>query len=128
MAIVSSTVGSPTVTGWKRRSSAASFSMCFLYSSRVVAPTHRSSPLASAGFNMLEASIAPSAAPAPTSVWSSSMNKIMSPSASVISLNKAFSLSSNSPLYLVPAMRAPRSSERSLLFLSVSGTSPLTMR
>ncbi len=29
MLIVSSTVGSPTTTGWNRRSSAASFSMCF---------------------------------------------------------------------------------------------------
>ncbi len=31
--------GSPTKTGWKRRSSAASFSMCLRYSSSVVAPT-----------------------------------------------------------------------------------------
>ena len=38
MLIVSSTVGSPTITGWKRRSSAASFSMYFRYSSSVVAP------------------------------------------------------------------------------------------
>ena len=29
-------VGSFTVTGWKRRSSALSFSMCFLYSAKVV--------------------------------------------------------------------------------------------
>ena len=36
--MVSSTVGSPTKTGWKRRSSAASFSMCLRYSSSVVAP------------------------------------------------------------------------------------------
>ena len=36
--MVSSTEGSPTKTGWKRRSSAASFSMCFLYSFKVVAP------------------------------------------------------------------------------------------
>jgi hypothetical protein len=41
---VSSTVGSPTLTSWKRRSSAASFSMYFVYSSSVVAPTARSSP------------------------------------------------------------------------------------
>jgi len=46
---VSSTVGSPTVTGWKRRSSAASFSMYLVYSSSVVAPTARSSPRASIG-------------------------------------------------------------------------------
>src|SRR2546422_668872 len=63
MAIVSSTDGSPTKTGWKRRSSAASFSMCLRYSSSVVAPTTCSSPRANAGFSMLEASIAPSAAP-----------------------------------------------------------------
>ena len=44
MATVSSTVGSPTRMGWKRRSRAASFSMCWRYSSRVVAPTHCSSP------------------------------------------------------------------------------------
>ena len=37
---MSSTVGSPTKTGWKRRSSAASFSMCLRYSSSVVAPMH----------------------------------------------------------------------------------------
>ena len=36
--MVSSTLGSPTKTGWKRRSRAASFSMCLRYSSRVVAP------------------------------------------------------------------------------------------
>ena len=31
--MVSSTEGSPTKTGWKRRSSAGSFSMCLRYSS-----------------------------------------------------------------------------------------------
>ena len=40
--------------------------MCFRYSLSVVAPTQRSSPRASAGLSMLEASIAPSAEPAPT--------------------------------------------------------------
>ena len=35
---MSATDGSPTKTGWKRRSSAASFSMCLRYSSSVVAP------------------------------------------------------------------------------------------
>ena len=53
MLIVSSTVGSPTITGWKRRSSAASFSMCLRYSSSVVAPTVCSSPRASIGLSML---------------------------------------------------------------------------
>ena len=63
--MVSGTLGSPTSTGWKRRSRAASFSMCLRYSSRVVAPITWSSPRASAGFSMLLASTAPSAAPAP---------------------------------------------------------------
>ena len=44
MLIVSSTVGWSTRTGWKRRSRAASFSMCLRYSSRVVAPIVCSSP------------------------------------------------------------------------------------
>ena len=39
--MVSSTEGSPTSTCWKRRSSAASFSMYLRYSSSVVAPTSR---------------------------------------------------------------------------------------
>ena len=58
---VSSTEGSPTNTGWKRRASAASFSTCLRYSSSVVAPTQCSSPRASAGFRRFEASMAPSA-------------------------------------------------------------------
>ena len=57
------TVGSPTYTGWKRRSRAASFSMCWRYSSSVVAPTARSSPRASIGLSRLAASTAPWAAP-----------------------------------------------------------------
>ena len=77
--MVSSTVGSLTNTGWKRRASAASFSTCLRYSSSVVAPMQCSSPRASAGFSRLEASIAPSALPAPTSVCISSMNRMMPP-------------------------------------------------
>ena len=38
ISIVSSTEGCSTITGWKRRSRAESFSICFLYSSSVVAP------------------------------------------------------------------------------------------
>ncbi len=100
MLIVSSTVGSPIITGWNRRSSAASFSMCFRYSSSVVAPTVCSSPRASIGLSMLDASIAPSAAPAPTTVCSSSMNRITWPAASATSFSTAFRRSSNSPLVL----------------------------
>ena len=51
--MVSSTVGSGTKIGWKRRASAASFSTCLRYSSSVVAPTQWSSPRASAGFKQV---------------------------------------------------------------------------
>ena len=121
MLIVSSTVGSPTSTGWKRRSSAASFSMYFRYSSSVVAPIVCSSPRASIGFSMLEASIEPSAAPAPTTVCSSSMKRMTWPSASAISLRTAFSRSSNSPRYFAPATSAPMSSATMRLFLQAFG-------
>ena len=128
MATVSSTLGSPTNTCWKRRSRAASASMCLRYSSRVVAPTMRSSPRASSGLSMLPASMAPSAAPAPTTVWSSSMKVMTSPSASVISLSTAFRRSSNSPRYLAPATIDPRSRLMRRLCLRPSGTSPSTIR
>ena len=126
--MVSSTVGSPTVTGWKRRSSAASFSMYLRYSSMVVAPMVCSSPRASMGFSMFEASIDPSDAPAPTTVWSSSMKRTIRPSASDTSLSTAFKRSSNSPRYLAPAISAPMSSVTMRFFLRPSGTSPRMMR
>ena len=88
--------GSATWIGWNRRSSAESFSMCLRYSSRVVAPIVCSSPRASIGLRMLAASIAPSAAPAPTRVWISSMNMMMSPRVR-ISFRTFFSRSSKSP-------------------------------
>ena len=118
MAMVSSTVGSPTSTVWKRRARAASFSTCFLYSLSVVAPMQRSSPRASAGFSRLAASMAPSAEPAPTSVCSSSMKQMISPLESMISFTTAFRRSSNSPRNFVPAIMDPRSMATSLLFLS----------
>src|SRR3954452_5021567 len=65
--MVSSTLGSPTNTGWKRRSSAASFSMCLRYSSSVVAPTARSSPRASIGFRRIAGCAA--ASPAAGEHW-----------------------------------------------------------
>ena len=89
-------VGSATWIGWKRRSSAASFSRYLRYSSSVVAPMVCSSPRASIGLRMLAASIAPSAAPAPTRVWISSMNSTMSPRVR-ISLSTFFRRSSKSP-------------------------------
>ena len=126
--MVSSTLGWSTITGWKRRSRAASFSMCLRYSSRVVAPMQCSSPRASIGLSMLAASMAPSAAPAPTTVCSSSMNRMIWPSESVTSLSTAFRRSSNSPRYLAPATSAPRSRATTRLSRSPSGTSPRTMR
>ncbi len=54
--------------------------MYLRYSSSVVAPMQCSSPRASIGLSRLPASIAPSAAPAPTTVCSSSMNRMISPS------------------------------------------------
>ncbi len=70
----------------------------------------------------------PSAAPAPTSVCISSINRMMRPSDLAISCSTALSRSSNSPRYLAPATSAPRSSATSFLSRSPVGTSPLTMR
>ena len=81
--------------------------MYLRYSLSVVAPMARNSPRASAGFSMLLASIAPSAAPAPTRVCSSSMNRMISPFESSISFSTAFRRSSNSPRNLAPASMSP---------------------
>ncbi len=96
MLIACGSDGSLTCTGWKRRSSAASFSKCLRYSSSVVAPTVCSSPRARSGLRIDAASIAPSAAPAPTSVWISSMKTMMSPRVR-ISFVTFFRRSSKSP-------------------------------
>ena len=77
---------------------------------------------------MLEASIAPSAAPAPTSVCISSMKVMILPSAALISSRVAFRRSSNSPRYLAPATIAPRSRATIRLFFRPSGTSPSRIR
>ena len=116
------------MTGWNRRSSAASFSMYLRYSSSVVAPMQCSSPRASIGFKRLPASIAPSVLPAPTIVCSSSMNRMILPSLFLISSSTAFRRSSNSPRYFAPATSAPMSSENRLRSFRLSGTSPRTMR
>ena len=118
---MSETDGSPTNTGWKRRSRAASFSMCLRYSSSVVAPIARSSPRASIGFKRFAASTAPSAAPAPTIVCSSSMKRTISPSAFLISAKTALIRSSNSPRYFEPARSAPMSSAQTRLPFKPSG-------
>ena len=109
MAMASSRSGSSTITFWKRRSNALSFSKYFWYSFKVVAPMLRNSPRANAGFKMLAASMAPSPPPAPTRVWISSMKRMMLPSLSWTSFTTALSRSSNSPLYLAPATSAPMS-------------------
>ncbi len=126
---MSSTLGSPTKTCWKRRSSAGSFSTRSRYSSNVVAPIMCSSPRASIGLSMLPASIAESPpAPAPTTVCSSSMNVMIWPPASLISSSTALSRSSNSPRYFAPATIAARSRLSTRRPFSESGTSPATTR
>src|SRR5918997_764891 len=127
ISMVSSTEGSLTSTGWKRRSRAASFSMFLRYSSTVVAPTRCSSPLARAGLSIFEASIEPSAAPAPATVCSSSIKMTCLSESSRSSSITFLRRSSNSPRYLVPATNPARSSCRTLLSFKVSGTSSLTI-
>jgi len=97
--------------------------MYLWYSSMVVAPTHRSSPRARAGLSIFEASIAPWAAPAPTTVCSSSINRITSPSAALTSSMAAFKRSSNSPRNLDPAIMAPISRATTRFPERISGTS-----
>ena len=128
MAMASSLEGSFTKTGWKRRVSAGSRSIYFWYSLIVVAPIALSSPRANAGFNIFEASMDPSEAPAPTKVWISSMKRMTLPSERSTSFKIFFNLSSNSPRYFVPAMREPRSREINSLSLRDSGISPWAMR
>ena len=118
---MSSTLGSSTYTGWKRRSSAASFSTCLRYSSRVVAPIMCSSPRASIGLSMLPASMLPSAAPAPTTVCSSSTNSRIRPSAAFTSASTACRRSSNSPRYFAPATSRPMSRAKTVRSRSPSG-------
>ena len=126
--MVSSTLGSATSTGWNLLSKAASFSIYWRYSLRVVAPIQCSSPRASIGLSRLPASIEPSVLPAPTMVCSSSIKRMILPSLFLISLKTAFSLSSNSPRNLAPAISAPISNEKMVLSFRLAGTSPRTIR
>ena len=121
--------GLADVTGWKRRSSAASFSMCLRYSSSVVAPTARSSPRASIGLSRLAASTAPSAAPgADDRVQLVEEEDDCRRPRRLTSFRTAFSRSSNSPRYFEPASSAPMSRLITRRSRSDSGTSPETMR
>ena len=88
----------------------------------VVAPISCNSPLASKGFNIFDASTAPSAPPAPMIVWSSSRKSNTFP-ALTTSFITFLILSSNSPRYFEPAIIAGRSRVTSLLSSNVSGTS-----
>ena len=87
-----------------------------------------SSPRANAGLSIFPASIDPSAAPAPTMVCSSSINRMTEPSDLAISLSTAFKRSSKSPRNLAPANKAARSSANKRLFFMLSGTSAFTIR
>ncbi len=120
--------GSSTFTAWKRRVSAGSFSMCFLYSAQVVAPIVRNVPRASAGLSRFAASPVPAGPPAPTSVWTSSMNSTIGLGDDCTSSMIWRRRCSNSPFMLAPAWSRPMSSARSVTPCSGGGTSPLTMR
>ena len=88
-----------------------------------------SCPLASIGFKRLAASIPPSPLePAPISRCISSTKRTIISFESSISLRTPLILSSNSPLYLLPATIDPTSSERSLHADRFAGTSALTIR
>ena len=87
-----------------------------------------SSPRASIGLSMLPASIEPSALPAPTMVWISSMKRMSCPADFTTSASTALSRSSNSPRNFAPAMSALRSSAMIFLSRKLSGTSCATMR
>mmetsp|Transcript_33861 Transcript_33861/g.107501 ORF Transcript_33861/g.107501 Transcript_33861/m.107501 type:complete len:420 (-) Transcript_33861:46-1305(-) len=102
--------------------------MLVRYSSRVVAPMHRSSPRESMGLRRFPASMEPPVAPAPTMVWISSMKRTTPPSLSVTSLTTALRRSSNSPRNFAPAMSAPMSRDIRRRPCREVGTSPATMR
>ena len=124
---VSSTDGSSTRIVLKRRFNAGSFSTDLRYASRVAVPIHWIAPEASGGFKIEEASIAPSAPPAPTTVCSSSMNRIIL-SDPVTWLIRFFNRCSNSPRYFVPATIEAMSSSTISLERNRDGTSPLAIR
>src|SRR3989304_2319878 len=95
----------------------------FLYSPGVVAPIRGISPGDNAGFKTLDASMAPSAPPAPTRVCNSSINRIIF-FALFTSDITALIRSSNWPLYFVPATIIARSKATILRSLNNSGIFP----
>ena len=86
-----------------------------------------SSPRASTGFKMLAASIAPSAAPAPTMVWNSSTKRMALPSRTSSS-SRFLNRSSKSPRYFVPATRLAMSRASRRRPWSIRGTCLSAMR
>ena len=127
--MATSSLGSSTLTGWKRRSSAASFSKYFLYSVQVVAAMVRSSPRASAGLSRLAASPPPAAPPAPMSVWASSMKRMIGFGEPFTSSMTSFSRFSNSPFTLAPAWSEAEVEARGARRPAArSGTSPVDDR
>ena len=88
-----------------------------------MAPISLISPLASCGLRMLAASMAPSAAPAPTMVCSSSIKRMTFPFAAA-SCKQFFSRSSKSPRYLAPDSSAGRSKANRCLSCKECGTLP----
>ena len=119
--------GSSTITVWKRRARALSFSIFLRYSSSVVAPINFKLLRARAGFRMFAASMLPSAEPAPESKCNSSINRITSSSPTASSITPLIR-SSNSPRNLVPATTELRSICQICLPTSLSGTSFLATR
>ena len=102
--------------------------MYFLYSAQVVAPMVRSVPRASAGLSRLAASPVPAAPPAPTSVWTSSMNRMIGFGLACTSSITWRRRCSNSPFMRAPACSRPRSSVSSDTPCSCGGTSPRARR
>ena len=102
--------------------------MCLRYSSSVVAPMHWSSPRASAGLRMFAASTAPSAAPAPTSMCSSSMNRIAVVRVAHLLDDLLQALLELTAILRARDERADVERQQALARAAVSGTSPATIR
>ena len=120
-------VGSLTITVWKRRAKALSFSIYLRYSSSVVAPINLRLLRARAGLRMLAASMLPSEAPAPESKCNSSIKRITESSSTASSIIPLMR-SSNSPRNFVPATTELKSTWKMRLPTSLSGTSFFAMR
>ncbi len=92
----------------------------------VVAPTNWSSPRAKAGLIMLPASIPPSALPAPTISWISSIKRMTS-FLDWSSLINCSILCSNWPRIPVPCTRETTFNEMIFLSCNLAGTEPSTI-